>query len=140
MDRSLDNSRLNGSDTEDMVNEYVTDFENSTDVLKEKFNARDSVGGDVEDVFNRASFINSFMARNRLTTAAQNSWNLIRTDLNTLARYYSVSWDWRNPVQTPVSNRAYRVSDTQVQSLLASIETKTDTFKRTIDRSLDRSR
>ncbi len=140
LDKALDTSRLDGSDTEDMVNSYVTDFENSTDVLKEKFNARDSVGGDVEDVLNRASFINSFVTRNRLTRTAQSSWNLVKTDLNTLARYYSVSWDWRNQVQTPVSTRAYRVSDTQVQSLLASIETKTDTFKRTVDRSLDRSR
>ena len=140
LDKALDNSRLDGSDTEDMVNEYVKEFENSTDVLKEKFNARDSVGSDVEDVLNRASFINSFMSRNRLSTTAQNSWNLVRTDLNTLARYYSISWNWRNPVQTPVSNRAYRVSDTQVQTLLASIETKTDTFKKTMDRSLDRSR
>ncbi|MGI9054931.1 MAG: hypothetical protein ACR2F2_03925, partial [Pyrinomonadaceae bacterium] len=31
LDRALDNSRLDGSDTEDAVNNYVEDFENSTD-------------------------------------------------------------------------------------------------------------
>ena len=141
LDSALDSSRLNGSDTEDMINGYVTDFENSTDALKDKFGSRSSVGADVEDVLNRASFINSFITRNRLNRTVQNSWNLIRTDLNTLARYYSVSWNWNNPVAPPVViNRPYRVNDTQVQTLLAGIETKTDNFKRAVDRSLDRSR
>ena len=123
-----------------MINGYVEDFENSTDALKQKFDARDSVGSDVQDVLSRASFINSFMTRNRLSTTAQRNWTSIRTDLNTLARYYTVSWDWRNPVQTPVNQRPYRVNDNQVQALLTNIETKTDTFKRTVNRSLDRSR
>ncbi len=140
LDRSLDRSRLDGSDTEDMVNEYVKEFENSTDALKQKFDARETVSSDVQDILNRASYINGFMERNRLSTVVQRSWANVKTDLNTLARYYTVSWDWRNPVQPTVTRRPYRVNDTQVQTLLSSIETKTDNFKRTIDRSLDRSR
>ena len=140
LDRALDNSRLDGSDSEDMINDYVKDFENATDALKQKFDAKDSVSSDVEDILNRASYINSFMTRNRLSTTAQRDWTNVRTDLNTLARYYTVSWDWRNPVQPTVVRNPYRVSDSQVQALLTNIETKTDTFKRTIDRSLDRSR
>lgn len=139
LDSALDRSRLNGSDTEDMINSYVTDFENATDRLKQKFDSRTSVSTDVEDVLNRAAFINSFMQRNRLTRAAEGNWAALRTDLNTLARYYTVSWDWNNPV-TPVYNRPYRVNDSQVQALLTGIESKTDVFKRTVDRSLDRSR
>lgn len=140
LNRALDTSRLNGSDTEDMINGYVTDFESATDALKDKFDSRESVADDVEDVLNRASFINGFLTRNRLTTA-QRSWTVIRTDLNTLANYYSVSWNWNNPVQpVTTSNRPYRVNDTQVQSLLTSIENKTNLFKRAVDRSLDRSR
>ncbi len=79
------------------------------------------------------------MMRNRLNAATQRNWTAIRTDLNTLANYYSVSWNWNNP-RTPVYNRPYRVNDTQVQALLTGIETKTDIFKRTVNRSLDRSR
>lgn len=142
LDRALDTSRLNGSDSEDMINGYVGDFESATDALKDKFNSRDSVADDVEDVLNRAAFINSFLTRNRLNATAQRSWTVIRTDLNTLANYYSVSWNWNNPVEQPttVSNRPYRVNDTQVQSLLTSIENKSDLFKRSVNRSLDRSR
>ena len=143
LDKSLDTSRLDGSDTEDMINGYVNDFESATDALKDKFNSRDSVADDVEDVLNRAAFINSFLTRNRLSTTAQRSWTVIRTDLNTLANYYSVSWNWNNQVQpttTTTSNRPYRVNDTQVQSLITSIENKTNLFKTAVNRSLDRSR
>ena len=140
MNTALDRSRLNNTDAEDMLMNYITDFENSTDALKQKFEARESVDGDVEDVLSRAAYINQFMQQNRLGAGAERSWNFIRTDLNTLARYYSVSWNWTNPTAPPTAKVPYRVSDANVQSLLARIETKSDTFKRTVNRSLDRSR
>ena len=34
------------------------------------------------------------MSRNRLSYRAQTEWNYLRTDLNSLARIYSVSWNW----------------------------------------------
>jgi len=141
METALDRSRLDDSDSEDILMNYIMEFENATDQLKQRFDARESVNTDVEEVLSRAANINAFMQRNRLNATAQRNWANVRTDLNTLARYYSVSWNWTNPVirTTPV-NRAYRVSDSNVQRLLTSIETKTDTFKRAIDRSLDRSR
>ncbi len=43
LDTALDRSRLDGSDSEDMINDYVTDFENATDELKNKFASRTSV-------------------------------------------------------------------------------------------------
>ncbi len=139
LDTALDRSRLDGSDTEDMINGYVADFENATDELRNKFDSRTSVSTDVEEVLNRAAFINSFMQRNRLAASAENSWLSLRTDLNTLARYYTVSWNWNN-TRMPVYNRPYRVNDSQVQALLTGIEAKTDNFKRVVNRSLDRSR
>ena len=139
METALDRSRLNGSDTEDMVMDYISEFENATDRLKQRFDARESVGGDVQEVLNRASYINAFMQRNRLSPISQRNWTSIRTDLNTLATYYRVSWNWTAPVPT-TANRPYRVSDSNVQTVLMRIETNTDAFKRIVDRSLDRSR
>lgn len=145
---ALDRSRLNNTDTEDMINNYISDFENATDTLKQKFGEKYSVDADVEDVLNRAAYINQFMQNNRLTTTAQRNWVYLRTDLNTLARYYGVSWNWMNPVSTPTTTttttatttRPYRVTDITVQSLLNRIETRTDVYKRTMNRALDRSR
>ncbi len=141
LDTALDKSRLNSSDTEDMVMSYVTDFENATDALKQKFQDKNSVDADVEDVLNRASYINQFMARNSLNATVQRDWRYLRTDLTTLASYYSVAFDFNKvPSNTTVSSTVpTRVSDAQVQTLLTRIEANTDTFKRRLNNGLDRS-
>lgn len=91
---SLDRSYLNGTSSEDNLNDYLTEFENATDRLKERFDARESVGTDVSEVLTRAQYINRFMAANRFSSPSQTQWRNLRTDLNTLATYYRVSWNW----------------------------------------------
>lgn len=144
LDAALDRSNLNNTEAENRVIGYVTDFENATDTLKRNFDARRSVSQDVSEVLNRASFINQFMRENRLTTAAQNQWRNVQTDLNTLATYYSVNWDWNN--QNPTNPNfpstgtvPYRVSDNILSTLLTRIETRTDTYRRELSLSLDNS-
>lgn len=138
-DRALDNSRQNDTRREERLAEFVTDFENATDSLKRNFSERDSTQYDVQEVLNRARFINDFMQSNRISVAAQNQWNLIRTDLNTLAGYYNVRWTWSGSVVTnPSGTRPYYVTDSQLQSLLNRIEQRTDTFRRDLDRSVSK--
>lgn len=139
IDRALDNSNRDGTRYEENVAEFVTDFENATDNLRNNFAARRSTTQDVQEVLDRAVFINNFMRNNRLTVAAQNQWNLIRNDLNTLSSYYRVVWTWNGNTNVPVATRSYTVSDTQLQTLLARIEQRTDVFRRATDRSLDNS-
>lgn len=91
---SLDRSVLNNTRSEETVVAYISDFENATDRLRQNFDARRSTSADVEEVLNRAYAIDSFMRDYRLTTNAENQWRLIRTDLDTLTKYYSVSWNW----------------------------------------------
>ncbi len=150
MNTALDQSKLNGSDTEDVFFGYVSDFENTTDALKQNFDARRSAGSDVEDVLNRASQIDQFMRRNRLTTGVQRIWTSIRTDLNTLATYYQVTPNWNGgginptPNTNPTPNNTggmlpYRVTDNNVRTLLARLETRTDAYKREVNTALDKS-
>lgn len=139
LDRALDQSRLNGTDTEDNINAFVADFEDSTNDLKDRFDDRKSVGNDVQEVLNRAAFIDRFMTNNRLNTVTQRNWRNLRVDLATLARYYNVSFDL-TVKPTDTRNTAYRVSDSQVQTVLNRIENNTDAFKISLDRALDRSR
>ncbi|HSK73922.1 MAG TPA: hypothetical protein VK892_19645 [Pyrinomonadaceae bacterium] len=143
LNNSLDRGRLNNTRNEDSIMRYVTDFENATDRLKQRFDARESVASDVENVLSRASFIDSFMRDNNLTPAAQNQWNTLKADLDTLATYYSVSWNWNNTIRTMPDDRTttgtYRVADRQVQTLMTSLEQRTDTFTRDLNASLNRS-
>lgn len=92
LDAALDQSRLNGTREEDEVNNYVQEFEEATDRLRNRFNEREATSSEVQEVFDRAINIDDFMRRNRLTPRAERDWALIRTDLNQLGRSYNVAY------------------------------------------------
>lgn len=123
---------------------YVTDFENATDNLRTNFTSRRSSSNDVQEVLNRAAVIDSFMRNSSVNKATQNQWNLIRSDLNVLAGYYRVSWNWNTIPTYPnypgnTNYPPYGVNDNQVRVVINRIENRTDTFRRQIDRIYDSS-
>ncbi|HEX8736839.1 MAG TPA: hypothetical protein VF721_16015 [Pyrinomonadaceae bacterium] len=105
VDRNLDRSTMNGTRTEDTLTSYVTEFENATDSLRRRFDSRASTTADVQEVLNRAGMIENFVRDNRLSPGAQRQWTLVKTDLNTLATYYNIRWDWT------ARNNDYRNND-----------------------------
>ncbi|NNE98941.1 MAG: glycine zipper family protein [Pyrinomonadaceae bacterium] len=141
MNKALDRSKYNGTDTEDNIFEYITEFENATDKLKQRFDANESVSSDVTDVLNRAVFIESFLKRNSLTSRVQRTWARIKSDLDTLSGFYNVNYDWNAALSGggQVYTKPYRVSDNSVKTLLTRIETRTDNYKRRMNTALDRS-
>ncbi len=100
MNKTLDNSRINNTSREDSINAYIRDFENATDHLKINFDSHRSTLADANEVLTRGRNIDAFMSSNRLNRTAQVQWEYLRNDLNTLATYYRVSWNWneRNPI------------------------------------------
>ena len=91
---ALDNSPLDNSRREDNLNQLVGDFEQATNQLRDRFNNRESTTSDVQTVLDRAARIDRFMQRNNLDAAAERQWGLLRDDLNSLAGYYNVAWNW----------------------------------------------
>jgi hypothetical protein len=51
----------------------------------------------VSEVFNRAVNIDRFLQQYRFTTRVNNYWTRVRNDLNTLGRYYNISYNWNQP-------------------------------------------
>ena len=94
IDRNLDRTTTTGNRNEDTLTSYVTDFENATDSLRRRFDSRTSNIADVQEVLNRASMIENYVRDNRLSANAQRQWTAIKADLDTLATYYNVRWDW----------------------------------------------
>lgn len=140
VDLALDRSQINNTNREDRISDFIADFENATDAARREFDGRRDIGSATTEVLNRAVFIDRFMDRNRLTTRAQNQWTSLKNDLNTLARYHTIAWNWNQQMPGNDSNfPPYTVSETQLRSLLARIETKSDTYKRQMDSALDRS-
>ncbi len=139
MTRSLNRSNVNDTGREDSVNAYVRDFENATDRLKQNFNSRRSAVADVTEVLNHGRSINQFIADNRLDRATESQWVSVRNDLNILASYYRVSWDWNRPA-TPAIDSVYAATDIQLRDLIARLERKTNTYRGQMNISLDNSR
>ena len=96
LDGALDRSSADGTRLEDEVNQYVRDFSEATNRLRDNFQERRNVSADVNEVLARANYINSFLRNNRLNVRSQNTWNMLRVDLNTLARYYRINWRWND--------------------------------------------
>jgi len=91
---ALNRSTYDGTRAEDNINQFVRDFENATDQLRSRFDARNSASSDVENVLRQATYIDDFMRRQTLSMRAENSWTTLRGDLNQLASAYSVAWNW----------------------------------------------
>ncbi|HJQ70798.1 MAG TPA: YMGG-like glycine zipper-containing protein [Blastocatellia bacterium] len=92
---ALDNSRLDNTRREDNINQLVSDFDQATNRLRDRFNAGQSTSSDVQAVLDRAARIDRFMQRNGVATpTAERQWSLLRDDLSALANYYNVAWNW----------------------------------------------
>ena len=94
LDNALDHSRLNGSRTEDEINEYVKRFEEATDRLRDRAEDRQYAPNLAREVLNRGRSINVFMRRHRLGGQAESDWAKVRNDLNRLANSYYINWRW----------------------------------------------
>ena len=94
LDRALDHSPLDGTRSEDEINEYVKNFEHATDKLKDKAEDQKYAPNLAREVLIRGRSINSFMRKHQLGQGADNDWARVRDDLTLLARGYRINWRW----------------------------------------------
>lgn len=92
-DRSLDHSRLNGTDREDWLNRRAKDLESATDELSRRFDTRDAWIDNREEVrrcLNIATDIDRNIKSRRYGAATENNWARVRYELNSLADVYNI--------------------------------------------------
>jgi hypothetical protein len=94
LDRALDHSPLDGTRSEDEINEYVKQFEHATDKLKDKAEDQKYAPNLAREVLVRGRSINSFMRKHQLSQDANNDWARVRDDLTLLAHGYRINWHW----------------------------------------------
>src|SRR4051812_14280801 len=100
LDQALKRTRIDNSRQEDNIDQFVTDFGETTNHLSDHLARRQVVTSDVQDVLRRGASIDSFMQRHTLADQAENDWVAVRRDLDELARTYNVAWDWSDPRYT----------------------------------------
>jgi uncharacterized protein YcfJ len=142
--RAIDRSIWNGTRVEDSMDNRLKQFENATDRLRNNFNGRRSAASDVQEVLNRAADMDRLMTNNRFPARVEAEWTQIRSDLDTLAGYYSVSWNWTNTGGVVVNpgggwaNNRYTVTDRQLQTTINRLRNRSTGFRTSFNRYANR--
>lgn len=91
LDAALDTSPLNNTKAEDEINAVNSDFRKATRHLEDVRND-ESAPQAAKDVLVKAKRIDDFLQKHnaKLTPEVQSSWGAVRTDLQRLARLYSL--------------------------------------------------
>ncbi|HUQ30826.1 MAG TPA: hypothetical protein VM095_01845 [Pyrinomonadaceae bacterium] len=92
-DKSLDRSRLNGSNREDQLNDYARNLETALDELRREFDRKESyveTRPEVRRCLDIATDIDVAVRNRRLGGETERQWALLRSELNTLAGVYTL--------------------------------------------------
>jgi hypothetical protein len=112
------------------ISTFQADFDLAIKQFRDQFTRRLAVRADVESIMQKASPINSFISQNTLSHRVANDWTSVRTDLNTLASAYGVSWQWNQLTPMKVdSNQSFRLSESELTQLIQQIEDGGDKFR-----------
>jgi len=112
------------------VSTFESGFELAIKQFRGQFTRRLAVATDVESILQKASPINSFITQNHLNPRVKNDWTSVRTDLNTLANAYGVSWQWNQLTPMKVdANGSFHLSESELNQLIQRIENGGDTFR-----------
>ncbi|HEU4386319.1 MAG TPA: hypothetical protein VFV34_00885, partial [Blastocatellia bacterium] len=85
-----------GSWRDNNLSESLDGFERATANLRERLRQRSDTANDVTDVLRSAAPIDGVVSRGRVNATAERNWSLVRSDLNSLASYYNVRWNWES--------------------------------------------
>ena len=78
----------------DEVRRQLSDFETALTQLRNRVNSRQSSSSDARNVLERAAFLNDYLTNRQLSIQTENSWNILRPDLDQLASAFSIAWNW----------------------------------------------
>ena len=70
------------------------EFETEVVQLRSRVNSRQVSSQDVQEVLEQATFLNNYVANQQLSNQTENSWVSLRTDLEQLATFYNIAWNW----------------------------------------------
>jgi hypothetical protein len=119
---ALVQGRIDQTRPQNDISSFETAFESAVIEFRDQFNRSRTGTPDVQNVVQKASLVNGFMARNRLNRAVQNDWALVRADLNALANSYGLAWQWNRQTLPPVNlDPSSRPSDGDRERLIGRL-------------------
>jgi hypothetical protein len=109
---AFDQTRYDPTRSEGSMNDALGRFKNATNQLRNRFDTRQLVVGDVERLLGQATPIERFMRNNQFTNRAQSEWSTLRVELSALASTYNVAPNWGNITSQTGSNGTNRLTGT----------------------------
>ena len=94
LNKSMDATWIDGKPAQDEINHWVDKFEEATDKLKDKVEDQKSAKGLFNEVVFRARVINVGMLRYKASPVAEKNWDMVRSNINSLAKSYKVVVKW----------------------------------------------
>ncbi len=92
--QDLNRANVNDRYSLDEVRQQLTQFETALVQLRNRVNTRRSSASDVQNLLDRAAFLNNFVADRQLSYQTENNWNTMRQDLDQLAGAFNIAWNW----------------------------------------------
>jgi YmgG-like glycine-zipper protein len=140
LNRTLQDSQdRTGVNNTGEINRLVRDFEYATDQLRTRFESRQATSADARLVLERASQINNVLSKNRLNYRVEQSWRLLQSDLDQLARAFSLNWRW-DTLPGDTSTGGSSPATFQLRQLVRRIDTSSNRFSASFLSALNRSR
>ena len=79
------------------VRSELSEFESAVMRLRNRVNTRQASAADAQTVLQEAAFFQTYVTSERVSTATENQWNLLRQDLDQLASTFNVTWNTSYP-------------------------------------------
>jgi hypothetical protein len=104
------------------ISSFEGAFESALSEFRDQFKRSRTEAPDVQKILQKASLVNGFMTRNRLSLTVQNDWASVRADLNALANSYGLGWQWNRQTFPPVnSNASSRPPEGELDQLIGRL-------------------
>jgi YMGG-like Gly-zipper len=94
VERAVNQNGMDNTRREGKINQFVTDFRQAVAQLRANNSRRQASDADVQMVLDRAARIDAFLRAHQGLTGVDNDWQMLRSDLDSLASAYNVAWNW----------------------------------------------
>ena len=121
------------------INRLILDFETAANQLDRRLGTRRATASDAQLLLDRAVRIDSFFTNNRLGAGSRREWQAIRSDLDQIANFYSISSPWDSGgVGSGGGSNDYNLNDFQMRQLIDRLNVRAATFSRNLRQDLNR--
>ena len=134
LDDKLKNGILRGASGEVNVKEFLDDFQESIDRLKDRLKPEYAASAEAGTVLRQASQISAFFLRQPAGTRGESEWNRLSTDLKALATAYGTDFP------LPENAVVRRIGDRELAAAADGVAKGADKVKQTLDNELKKDK